>query len=103
MLWLVTCLKVEMHKGALHFIKVFDTELQRLSNIMRLVQGHVLRQYHVDLNDETLCETESTNCVDLLDIYRRETKSVATAESHALLSWFQQRYVTVERNSGGAA
>jgi hypothetical protein len=54
MLGLVTGLKVKMYKGALHLVEIFDAELQRLANVVCLVQGHLLWQNYVHLHDETL-------------------------------------------------
>lgn len=54
MFGLVTGLKVKMHKGALHLVEIFDAELQRLANVVCLVQGHVLWQNYVHLHDEAL-------------------------------------------------
>lgn len=52
MLRLVLPLVVDMHKGAFYHIQRLNLDLQRLTDVMRLLERHAFREHNVNLADK---------------------------------------------------
>lgn len=68
-LGLVHVLVVEVDEGAFHLLELLEFYLQRLADVVRLAEGHVLRENDVHLHDVLGSQVERPHRVDRDDCW----------------------------------
>lgn len=64
----MACLVVKMHERPLNLVEVLELRLERLADVVRLEEAHLLRQNDVDFDEEVVAEVECANGIDVSDL-----------------------------------
>ena len=63
----VVALRVQMHECALNKVERLDLLLQRLADVVRLLERHYLRQHNVEFDEQLGTDVVSAHAIDGLD------------------------------------